>query len=424
MGFASAWLREMTLFQELVPETPLKDTGIILAVPAYNEPQITRMLDSLKECAIPGCETEVIVVINAPENAPPEHIEGNRQTLENIKSWKEQNKGCFFRLFCIEPTACIPGWGVGLARKTAMDEALRRFDAINRPEGVILCLDADCTVESGYLRQVCDELLKKKERDACSIYFEHPLTGNEYPELHYKSILLYELHLRYYYQGLIYSGFPYAFQTTGSAMAVKAFAYMKVGGMNRRQAGEDFYFIQKLVSSAHYFYLNSTTVYPSPRTSYRVPFGTGASMQKLIMNPDQPFMTYNPRAFNELKTAFSMLEEFFEAGNSEPGKLYLNLPESLKIFIGEVEWTGKVSEIKNNTKGFPSFQKRFFAWFNMFKIVKYLNFVHQDYFRKVPVELAASSLPLGYGNIAGLKNAAELLDYYRSLEKSFKNSSC
>ena len=50
-------------------------------------------------------------------------------------------------------------------------------------------------------------------------------------------------------------------------MAVKALPYVKAGGMNRRQAGEDFYFIQKLVPSGGYFSLNSTTVYPSPRAS-------------------------------------------------------------------------------------------------------------------------------------------------------------
>jgi hypothetical protein len=46
--------------------------------------------------------------------------------------------------------------------------------------------------------------------------------------------------------------FSYAYHTVGSAMAVKAYQYVKVGGMNRRQAGEDFYFIQKLVHSGNF----------------------------------------------------------------------------------------------------------------------------------------------------------------------------
>ena len=213
---------------------------------------------------------------------PEESIENNKLTIKNIESWKKENSNCFFRLFAfMTGQSSVSGWGVGLARKTGMDEAVRRFNSIDNPDGVILNLDADCLVEKNYFVSVCNELLKKKDRTACSIYFEHPLSGNDFPENIYKYITLYELHLRYYFQGLAYSGFPYVFHTVGSAIAVKALPYIKAGGMNRRQAGEDFYFIQKLVPAGGYFNLNSTTVYPSPRASSRVPFGTGASIGKL-----------------------------------------------------------------------------------------------------------------------------------------------
>ena len=36
--------------------------------------------------------------------------------------------------------------------------------------------------------------------------------------------------------------------------------------------------------------------------------------------------------------------------------------------------------------------KRFFEWFNMFKIVKYLNHSHLNAFEKIPVEEAAKEL--------------------------------
>ncbi len=129
--------------------------------------------------------------------------------------------------------------------------------------------------------------------------------GDDFPEDIYRYITLYELHLRYYIQGLRYSGFPYAFHTVGSAIAVKAFQYVKAGGMNRRQAGEDFYFVQKLVPLGGYFALNSTTVYPSPRESFRVPFGTGAAISRLMNNPGEEFLTYNFEAFRELRSLFT-----------------------------------------------------------------------------------------------------------------------
>lgn len=416
MGFASSWLNERALFPEFINDAPDPRTGIIAVVPAYNETEIDVLLDSLAGCSAPGCEVEVIIVINAPSDAPEEYKRNNTQTLDDIESWKKENNDCFFRLFSFVAEPALPRWGVGMARKTGMDEALRRFDAINRTDGVILCLDADCTVERNYFLAVYDELFKRKEHSACSICFEHLLMGNNFPQEIYKSIILYELHLRYHFQGMLYTGFPYVFHTVGSALAVKALPYLKAGGMNRKQAGEDFYFIQKLVPSGGYFSLNSTVVHPSPRTSFRVPFGTGATMQKLS-GEGKELLTYSFNAFADLKQAFSLIESFYSCNQDEIKNLYLSLPESIKLFSREEEWIGKITEIQNNTAGMASFRKRFFEWFNMFKTVKYLNFAHQSFFQKKPVGESAAELLVQTVSGTVPDNAKDLLLYYRSLER-------
>ena len=51
MGFASSWLKERALFPELIKEAPSANTGIIVVVPSYDEPEITDLLDSLDLCA-------------------------------------------------------------------------------------------------------------------------------------------------------------------------------------------------------------------------------------------------------------------------------------------------------------------------------------------------------------------------------------
>ena len=71
-----------------------------------------------------------------------------------------------------------------------------------------------------------------------------------------------------------YSNLPYSFHTIGSAFALTASAYTRQGGMNRRKAGEDFYFINKLIKGEIFGEINDTKVIPSPRISDRVPFGT------------------------------------------------------------------------------------------------------------------------------------------------------
>src|SRR5664280_444902 len=419
MGFASVYLEERTLFPQKIKEPVDRETGIIVVVPAYNEPGISYLLDSLAECTEPECKAEVIIVINSPDDANHDILENNIKTIEKIEIWKKAHKSCFFRLFAfIIEHPSVRGWGVGLARKTGMDEAIYRFNQIDNPDGVILNLDADCTVEQNYFLAICNELQKKSGKTACSIYFEHPLSGICYPESIFDHIALYELHLRYYFQGLAYSGFPYVFHTVGSAIAVKALPYIKAGGMNRRQAGEDFYFVQKLVPSGGYFNLNSTTVYPSPRISARVPFGTGASMGKLSSDKSSTLLTYNMLAFKELRTFFESVELYFKSDQSDLIMLFGLIPPGLRLFLDENEWIIKIMEVKNNTTGFASFRKRFFDWFNMFRIVKYMNFVHSDFFAKQPVDISALELLEASGIIFKLKDTKDLLIYYRQMEKT------
>jgi hypothetical protein len=383
MGFASAYLEERAIFPELIKEAPDKDTAIIVVVPAYDEPGITKMLDSLALCSVPSCRTEVVIVVNAPADASAESIKNNNLVLENIERWKAENHDSFFRLYSVEiRPGHLKEWGVGLARKTGMDEAIRRFSSIGRPDGVILNLDADCLVEMNYFVSVYDEL-----------------------------------HLRYYFQGLKYTGFPYVFHTVGSAIGVRALSYIKAGGMNRKRAGEDFYFIQKLVPSGGYFSLNSTTVYPSPRPSFRVPFGTGASVGKMTGSGEAFLLTYNILAFNELKSFFCRADEYYSGEHHKFSDFYNSLPQGLKSFISEEELSEKLMEIKNNTSDFPAFKKRFFGWFNMFRVVKYLNHVHSAIYEKKSVPAAASELLIEQGLLEMPQDPVRLLSIYRSIEK-------
>ena len=418
MGFASDWLNDRALFPVLIKEAPAENTGIIVVVPSYDEPAITDLLDSLAMCYKPDCNIEVIIIVNAPSDAGSESLKNNSESIVRIEIWKKENPDCFFDLYVIDGSNLWSGgWSVGLARKTGMDEAIRRFDFLNKPYGIILNLDADCRVKSNYFTAVYNEMHDRKDRSACSIYFEHPVSGDEFSEKIYRAITLYELHLRYYLQGLSFTGFPYVQHTVGSAIAIKALPYVRAGGMNRRMAGEDFYFIQKLLPAGGFFNLNQTTVYPSPRASARVPFGTGVTVLKLTEGNNETLLTYNPEAFIELKLFFSLIEKTFGFAIDDHEYGYYDLPPGIRQFVGIEEWRAKIREIKNNTSGIQSFRKRFFGWFNMFKIVKYLNFSHSTLFAKKPVDECALELIKATGKDFKSDNPAKLLDFYRFIEK-------
>lgn len=418
MGFASAWLKDRALFPVLIKEAPAENTEIIVVVPSYDEPAITDLLDSLAMCQKPDCKVEVIIIVNAPSDAGSESLKNNTESIVRIEIWKKKNPDRFFNVYVIDGSILrSEGWSVGLARKTGMDEAVRRFDHLNKPYGIILNIDADCKVKSNYFTAVYGEMHDRKDRTACSIYFEHPISGDEFAGHIYKSIILYELHLRYYLQGLALTGFPYVQHTVGSAIAIKALPYVKAGGMNRRMAGEDFYFIQKLLPAGGFFNLNQTTVFPSPRSSARVPFGTGVTILKLTEGNNETLLTYNPEAFTELKLLFGLIDKIFICSIDDQEFAFHDLPPGIRQFVGIEEWLTKIREIKSNTSGIQSFRKRFFGWFNMFKIVKYLNSVHITLFAKRPVGQCASDLLKAAGIDFKSDDPVKLLDFYRLLEQ-------
>jgi hypothetical protein len=113
-----------------------------------------------------------------------------------------------------------------------------------------------------------------------------------------------------------------------------------------------------------------------------------------------------------------MVNQMFNTRSDELISMYCGFPESLKPFLDEQQWIEKISEIKNNTSGLLSFRKRFFEWFNMFRVVKYLNFCHKTTFEKIPVNIAADEL-LSYNNAQNsVGKSSDLLEYYRALEKN------
>jgi hypothetical protein len=391
MDVISDYLANRTLTEKLFAETPEKNTGIIVVIPAFDEPGIIFTLDSLLECLPPPCWVEVIVIVNAPQWADEQALQQNLATCAELAEWKRKNGESFIKLLFHDSGVQGDGWGVGMARKTGMDEALRRFSYLDNMSGLIVSLDADCLVSENYFRELYNELYLPDTRRACSLYFEHPLGGDMTPEV-YDAIAQYELHLRYYLQGLKYAGFPWVFHTLGSALAVKAEAYARAGGMSKKQGAEDFYFIQKLIPAGGYFSLNSATVRPSPRLSGRVPFGTGPVMARLI-NEHEDYLSYDVAGFTQLKELFDRVMPFYSQGAAKYGELYAGLHVSMRDFLDMNDWKNKLSEIKNNTSSAEAFRKRFFNWFNMFRVVKYLNFLHSEaYTEKMPVGLAAALL--------------------------------
>ncbi|OQY00652.1 MAG: hypothetical protein B6I20_08430, partial [Bacteroidetes bacterium 4572_117] len=379
MAIFSKYIEKHAFYLPFIKEIPDKNLQNIIVMPCYNEANISATLNSLISCKQPKYQVEVIIVINSADNTDIEILGQNKKTKAEIDNLllSFKSKKLKFHTIWIEN---IPNKfaGVGFARKTGMDEAIRRFDSISNTNGIITGFDADSLVADNYLIEIENLFLSKPKLNGCSIYFEHPLKGVEFADIVYEKITQYELYLRYYSLALKQTGFPYYCHTVGSSFAVKAEIYCKQGGMNRKKAGEDFYFLQKIMPLGNYGYLNSTTVYPSSRPSDRVPFGTGAFIKTNIEYPDKEFLTYNYEVFRNLHHFFKQIDKLFGIENFEFD--LLNLNESLQQFLIKNKFATAIVEINANTSNINTFKKRFFQWFDAFRVLKYQNFVHPTFY--------------------------------------------
>ena len=394
------------------------DVGIRVVIPAYLEKDyISDCLDSLVRAKKISQGIEVIVVINAPEDADAETLGEQEEIYVQIKKLFAGEQDPRLRIIPVKDFN-IPKkhFGAGYARKTGMDQAVLRYFNESNPNGVIVSLDADSIVAPNYFEEI-EKYFSDERKSGCSIYFEHPLNGNMDARV-YEAVAQYELHLRYYKVSLGKTGFPYAFHTVGSSFAVRASAYVKAGGMPRKQAGEDFYLIQKVVQTGGYGELNTTCVYPSARPSSRVPFGTGPVVERLTRE-DVVYKTYNPQAFSDLKKLFDRSSSLYGIKKNEFDIFLKGMPESIMGFLIGDNFYGSLQHLNNNCSSLKVFNKRFFELFNAFKVVKYLNFAHREHMSKIPVTDAALKMIDDMGlKHPGHADAKNLLLIFREMEKA------
>lgn len=406
------YLQQKTLYPALISEAPDPTLGLVVVIPAYDEPHLIKSLNTLRACWQAEVGVEVIVVLNHSEAATAAVKARQEAYYKEAAAWaKKQQQGWlrFHILYC--PDLPAKHAGVGLARKIGMDEACRRLETVGCPDGLIVGFDADSNCLPNYLQAIAGYFRAHPSIQAAGIHFEHPLHGAAFPEANYQAITAYELHLRYFINAQAWVGLPYAYQTIGSSMAVRCRAYQEQGGMNRRKAGEDFYFLHKFTALGYFGQINSTTVIPSPRASHRVPFGTGRAVSQLLEN-NLTAETYAPESFVQLLPFIRQLNKCYRADYE------VEIHPALEHFLQTVDWQNKVAEIRQHTADLGAFRKRFFRWFDAFLLMKYVHFMRDHYYPNVPVEKAAAWLTdvSGYNKGVGA-SSRDLLLLWRHIDK-------
>ncbi len=268
----------------------------------------------------------LIAVVNATDAAPSSAHEANHRLLQELaaRGYPKQQLAAaagstasatlarFGRYDVLVVDRASAGrrfpddQGVGLARRVGLDIALA-LHVRGRVESPWLgCTDGDARLPSDYFAQNAVTAPRGPHgvrRVALTLPFWHAPGGDSAVDA---VTAAYELSLRYYTLGLAYAGSPYCYESMGSGIVTLAAASAEVRGFPRRQAGEDFYLLDKLAKVGGIHRPARAPIELRSRRSERVPFGTGARVGELL-DSGEGLLTYHPRVFELLRLTLRAL---------------------------------------------------------------------------------------------------------------------
>lgn len=371
-----------------------KKYNVVVVVPVLDEYEnVKKMLRSVssnnRELLF---KTLIILVVNNVEDCGDSVRINNSRTLQDLKQIIDRNKcGDEFIDNMIDSNINLgfvdmstngnemdnKTGGVGVARKTGMDLSLNLFDYESENKRIIICLDADCTVEANYIPEIISSF-NNKNLMAAHVNYEHPLPDELENRL---AIICYEIFLRYYILGLKYAQSPYAIHTVGSAMVCTDEAYISVQGMNKRKAAEDFYFMEKLAKLYDIYNIGGTTIYPSGRGSWRVPFGTGQRVNRFLSKTRNEYELYSPHSFKLLRE----WNELFYRGKSYTAIEYLDNAKELNVNLYNYLISNSFEEswekIYLNSRTLEQLYKQKKMWFDGFRTLKLIHYLRDVEFQ-------------------------------------------
>ncbi len=406
-----SYLQKNRFLPRQITRPPATQLSLVVVIPCRGETSLLQTLDAIEACDSPKGAVEVLVVLNAEAAAPSQVIQLNLHTLRAFTEWNRAKRWTYHLI--VADNLSEKHAGIGLARKIGLDEAVDRLAQAGAEDGILLCLDADTLVAPSYLRAT-EALLQDRKGQAWCIDFRHPTSAEEdsgpaLPLAAYEGIIRYELAQRYYVEGLRWAGYPMAYHTLGTAMAIRSSAYQAQGGMNRRRAGEDFYFLHKFSLLGTLRECHTTEVFPSPRASEGIPFGTGKAITQWLEQPTTSWPVAAPDVFVQIKALIQRREAF-----------RYEWPEDLSPvvdqFLRKEGLPEALVDMRLHGRSKETFLKRWYAWLHPLKMLQLYRALEEAVDRAALFQ-AASDLLHAMG-LEGQLSGPALLDKYRQRQSA------
>lgn len=396
-------------------------TKIYIALPILNE---SENLDAFMHClqAQNYRDFELMACVNQPDSWWDEDqklvfCEDNQKSISYLKNIED------LEITIIDKSSKGQGWdhkkyGVGWARKLCMDYCAEKATE----NDIILCVDADTTFKEGYFSSIVGSLKKYPKAVVLSVPYYHPLCEDQENN---RNILRYEIYMRYYALNLLRIQNKYSFTALGSAIAIPVWAYKRIGGITPHKSGEDFYFLQKLRKFGDIITWNPEMVYPSPRYSDRVFFGTGPALIKGRDGDWSSYPIYHYSLFDEIQNSYSSFDDLFKIDVDFPMKSFLDAQFGSKIWY---------EPLRKNSKSLKQFIKSITDKVDALRILQYLKSEQQKrndcnehniieflelFYPEASAFLNLSELSFEKSTIKDLNN---LRDFLQSQEAKYQNN--
>jgi len=335
---------------------------IYISIPLLDElDNLERLLSDLKKQSFK--EFTIYFCINQPDDWWDNTSKINicNRNIKSIEYLQDKGIDFDFKINIIDKSSKGNGWsnkklGVGWARKTLMD----KISSIANPDDIIISLDADTSFDEDYFEKIHNYFNDNTQIECISLPYYHPLNDNENAN---RSILRYEIYMRYYLLNLLQINSPYAFTALGSAIAFRVSALNKIGGFSPKKSGEDFYFIQKMVKYKGVGLWLDTKLYPEARFSDRVFFGTGPAMIKGNNGEWNSYPIYSMKLFDKIKEFYEIIPKLFLE----------NIDTPIDNFFDSKDNKFKILEkLRKNSKDVKHFTKAIHDFFDGLRILQYL----------------------------------------------------
>ena len=341
-----------------------------IIIPIYNElDYIHSTLQSIEKQKTDLLnETLIILIINNNQNASSEIKDKNYKTHQLILKNKYNFEYVVLDYYSNKNAIKEKDFGVGLARKIGFDFALKYSDQ----NSLFFSLDADTLVSPLYLETIVQHY-KKFYFSACVINFRHQQAKDTNIE---NGIRIYEKALHEMAIKIKQCNSPYGYISMGSTIICTAQEYLLVGGMPKKKACEDFYFMQSLAKHTQIYFIKKVLVYPSSRVEQRVHLGTGYRMNEYKKHNTFKNLFFPDSSYQIVQCIIAIAEKNYGNAYTTVNKeLIKNLSDKVCNFLDKNNICKVWQQINLNAKSKQQFMLFFHQWFDALKIMQLLKYV-------------------------------------------------